>query len=223
MLLRLLLILLCTACAHNIPDQVSNIYEKPFKQVAPQKEELIVIDAGHGGKDTGSASKYEGYEEKSLTLKTALLVRDYLQELGYKTVMTRQSDAYIPLSTRAEMANSIKANLFVSIHYNHCPSREPHGIEVFYYKETPPHSKRILESQDAGQVVASHIVKYTGLHSRGVKQGNLAVVRETHMPAILIEAGFLSNPHEREKIKDEHHQKALAWGIAKGIDHYLSK
>ncbi len=214
-----LLVLLCTACARHIPDQVARIGEGPFKPTIPQKPYTIVIDAGHGGKDTGSASQMHGYIEKELALSTAFKVQGYLQELGYKTVMTRKTDSYIPLSTRAEVANELKADLFVSIHYNYCPSHEPHGIEVFTYKD---HSERVQKSTTLAQQVSSHIVKYTGVHTRGVKQGNLAVVRETKMPAILVEAGFLSNPHEREKVKSSSHQKAIAWGIAKGIDHYLS-
>lgn len=205
----------------KLPEEVTSI--QPFRPVPPKKNELIVIDAGHGGKDAGSASKYEGYEEKSLTLATAYFLRDFLQELGYKTVMTRQGDVFVSLSKRAEMANQLNADLFVSVHYNHCPSREVHGIEVFYYKESPPHSQRILASQTLGREISTQIVKYTGMHTRGVKPGNLAVVRETKMPAILVEAGFLSNPQEREKVKDPQNQRALAWAIAKGIDHYLAE
>jgi N-acetylmuramoyl-L-alanine amidase len=188
----------------------------------PKKEEVIVIDAGHGGKDCGSANKSSGYEEKSLTLETALKTKEFLEEMGYTVIMTRENDEYIPLKKRAEIANEKNANLFVSIHYNHCPSREANGIEVFVYKEKTPHSNRIQESHHLAEQVSTHIVKYTGLHCRGTKLGNLAVVRETKMPAILVEGGFLSNPSEREKIKDPRHRANLAWGIARGIDHYFS-
>ena len=187
----------------------------------PKKEELIVIDAGHGGKDCGSANKSSGYEEKSLTLETALKTKEFLEEMGYTVLLTRENDEYIPLKKRAEIANSKGADLFVSIHYNHCPSREAHGIEVFVYKEKTPHSHRIQESHRLAEQVSTHVVKYTGLHSRGTKLGNLAVVRETKMPAILVEGGFLSNPTEREKIKDPRYRANLAWGIARGVDHYF--
>ncbi|MFN0065750.1 MAG: N-acetylmuramoyl-L-alanine amidase [Chlamydiales bacterium] len=223
-LIYCVLLLVCTSCFYRqIPDQVSQIYRREMPGIlAPQKEQLIVIDAGHGGRDTGSASKLEDYEEKTLTLETALRVNGFLKELGYKTILTRHNDTYVPLTTRSEIANSVKADLFVSIHYNYCPSREARGVEIFFYKEIPPRSKRVQESRMLGEQVSSHIVKYTGMHTRGLKEGNLAVIRETEMPAILIEAGFLSNPTERAKLKDPQHQKALAWGIAKGIDHYLN-
>jgi N-acetylmuramoyl-L-alanine amidase len=200
------------------PQQEISIIEE--RSPLPKKEELIVIDAGHGGKDCGSANKSAGYEEKSLTLETALKTKEFLEEMGYTVILTRESDDYVPLKKRAEIANSKGADLFVSIHYNHCPSREAHGIEVFVYKEKT-HSHRIQESHHLAEQVSTHVVKYTGLHSRGTKLGNLAVVRETKMPAILIEGGFLSNPTEREKIKDPRYRSNLAWGIARGVDHYL--
>ncbi len=211
------------SCVRQMPSEVTMFRAKPFKAdlpaaPIPMKKEMIVIDAGHGGHDTGSMSKTHNYVEKQLALDTALSVCQYLEEMGYKTKMTRYNDRFIPLSERAKMANDLEADLFVSVHYNHCPSQEPHGIEIFTYKE---HGARFIASTKLGEQVNSHIVKYTGMHSRGVKQGNLAVVRETKMPAILVEAGFLSNPREREKVKDPQHQRAIAWGIAKGIDHYL--
>lgn len=218
MYIRLLLLLFLASCSRRIPDEVSTITGRGFKPVALLRDELIVIDAGHGGHDTGTMSKAHNYVEKQLALDTAIRVRQFLEELGYKTKMTRYNDSFVPLSDRAKLANDMQADLFVSVHYNHCPSREPHGIEIFTYKE---HSARTLESRKLAEQVSTHIVKYTGMHSRGVKQGNLAVVRETKMPAILVEAGFLSNPHEREKLKDPNHQRAIAWGIAKGVDHYL--
>lgn len=209
--------LFLAACGRT-PQEPTAIVE-----IAPpiKKREIIVIDPGHGGKDCGSANKAAGYEEKSLTLETALKTRDYLEEMGYTVWMTRTHDEYIPLSQRAQLANEQQADVFVSIHFNHCPSREAHGLEVFIYKEKPTSSARIQESQILAEQVGSHVAKYTGMHSRGTKLGNLAVVRETKMPAILVEGGFLSNPAEREKIKDPRHRANIAWGIAKGVDHYL--
>lgn len=187
-----------------------------------KKHETIVIDAGHGGKDTGALSEKEHYEEKQLTLTTARMLRNYLEELGYETVMTREYDAFVPLCTRAELANSLKATLFVSVHYNFCPSPEVEGIEVFYYKDDKnPTAPRLVQSKKLCETVLSRIVKHTGAVARGVKTANFAVIRETKMPAILIECGFLSNKEEREKIKDPKYLRYLAWGIARGVDQYL--
>ena len=220
MLLRCLLLVFLASCSRRLPDDFALVSGRTLPPApALMHEEMIVIDAGHGGHDTGSVSQTHRYVEKQLALDTARWLRSYLEELGYRTKMTREGDQFVALADRAKIANDLHAALFVSVHYNHCPSQEPHGIEIFTYRE---HTKRSVESTKLAEQVSTHIVKYTGMWSRGVKQGNLAVVRETAMPAILVEAGFLSNPREREKLKDPKHQKAIAWGIAKGIDHYLT-
>jgi len=151
------------------------------------------------------------------------LISDALKRLGYKTILTRNNDIYIPLETRAEMANSIDADLFVSIHYNFSSSQEAEGIEVYYYKEEKrPLPFRIVQSKELGQEVLRKVIKNTGAESRGVKQANFAVIRETKMPAVLVEAGFLSNPKEREKLRDQKYLEAVAKGIAHGVDQYLA-
>lgn len=222
----LLIVVACflTACGHRgIPPEITALHTLPKKPLPKVKKEVIIVDAGHGGKDAGTNSKKDGYEEKELTLETAFLIADCLKQLGYKTVMTRKQDTFVSLDARAEIANAIEADLFVSIHYNYSVSNEAEGIEVFYYKEgkTPP-SPRIAHSKELGQEVLKKIVKQTGADSRGVKQANFAVVRETKMPAILIEAGFLSNPAERARIHDHKYRHSLAQGIAQGIDAYLT-
>lgn len=184
-----------------------------------RKQGIVVIDAGHGGKDTGALSKSNGYEEKRLTLATALQVRAFLEEMGYETLLTREQDTFVSLSHRAEFANTHRAALFVSIHFNFAPNAEAEGVEVFYYKDES--KKRLSDSKRLGEAVMARVVRHTGASRRAVKPGNLAVIRETTMPAVLVEGGFLSNPVEREKVKDIAYRKYLAWGIAKGIDHYL--
>lgn len=218
------LILILTACGtHRIPTEVAAIKETQ-RVVIPKRHEVIILDAGHGGRDPGSSSHREGYEEKSLTLSTVFLVQDQLKKLGYETVLTRNHDIYVPLSTRAEIANDLKADLFVSIHYNFSTSHDVEGVEVYYYKdEIHPGNDRITHSKQLAQNVLKAVVDRTCAKSRGVKQANFAVIRETKMPAILIEAGFLSNHAEREKLNDPQYLRNLSWGIAKGIDQYLSK
>ncbi|MBS0623151.1 MAG: N-acetylmuramoyl-L-alanine amidase [Verrucomicrobia bacterium] len=217
-------LLLLTGCGtRGIPPEVTAMATREKSPVVC-KPQRIILDAGHGGRDTGAASCRENYEEKSLTLSTALLVQDQLKKMGYQTSLTRNHDIYLPLSTRAEIANKHDADLFVSIHYNFSTSKEAHGIEVFYYKEEKaPSHPRIVKSKQLAQRVLNGVLTQTGANSRGVKQANFAVVRETKMPAILIEAGFLSNRQERDKIKDPCYLRLLAKGIAEGIDSYLNK
>lgn len=189
----------------------------------PKKPPLIVVDAGHGGDDFGtrSASKPK-YHEKSLNLTTALILSDFLQKMGYRILMTRSKDEFITLQKRAEFANDRQADLFVSVHYNSAPSKKAEGIEVFYYKSDEDKS-RSSESRKLAASVLAQLTQLTKAKSRGVKHGNFAVIRETKMPAVLVEAGFLTNEDEMEKIKDPAYVKSVAWGIAQGIQAYLTK
>ncbi len=219
----LLLVLVVSGCSYRgISPEISRLSEeKQTRFTRHHKPEVIVVDAGHGGKDGGTGSARYDFEEKELTLETALLIRNCLHQLGYKTVMTRTHDIYVPLSKRAEIANTVGGDLFVSIHYNHAASKEAKGVEVFYYKEgkSSP-SQRVAESKNLAGSILKRVIANTGAESRGLKEANFAVLRETEIPAILIEAGFLSNPIERERVRDPKYQHSIAWGIARGIDQY---
>lgn len=181
----------------------------------------IVIDAGHGGKDAGAQSKTgPKEEEKALTLTTALILESMLQRMGYQTILTRGDDNFVPLDLRAAFANGNRATLFVSVHYNSAPNSKAHGVEVYYYndKENPTRAEL---SKHFGQSVLNCIVANTQCKSRGVKHGNLAVVRETKMPAILVEGGFVSNEGEMSKLRDLNYLTLLAQSIAQGIQQYM--
>lgn len=200
----------------------SKASSKAAVQPNSKKQTLIVLDAGHGGKDFGTHSKKNHYEEKKLTLMTTQMVQNYLKQMGYEVALTRSHDTFIALEKRAEIANKLEADLFVSIHYNHAPSVEAEGIEVYCYRdEKNPTSTRLVESKKLADKVLNLVVKHTNATSRGVRKANFAVIRETKMPAILIEGGFLSNPQERKKILELPYRRYLAFGIASGIDRYL--
>jgi N-acetylmuramoyl-L-alanine amidase len=185
--------ILTGCCPRGIPPEITALHQLPSPPPKKEKKEIIIVDAGHGGKDAGANNKREKYEEKALTLETAFLISEQLKKLGYRTILTRNEDVFVPLETRAEIANSIDADLFVSIHYNFSSSQEAEGVEVYYYKEDKkPTPLRIIQSKELGMEVLKKVIVQTGAESRGVKQANFAVVRETKMPAILIEAGFLS-------------------------------
>lgn len=184
---------------------------------------LIVIDPGHGGDDYGTYSLTKPrIHEKNLALTTSHFLKTYLNQMGYQTLMTRETDVFIALDQRALFANMKQPKLFVSVHYNSAPSREAEGVEVFYYsmdedKTRVKLSKRLAES------VLKNIIQNTQANSRGVKHANFAVIRETKMAAILVEGGFLTNEQELARVKDPVYMKQIAWGIANGIDQYLKK
>lgn len=184
---------------------------------------LIVIDPGHGGHDTGTQSITKPrYQEKSLNLTTAQFVSTYLQQLGYQVFLTREDDRFVSLDKRAQFANEKKPALFVSIHYNSAPSAEAKGVEVFFY-QSKTNKERTQKSKKLAQSVLKCILKETKAHSRGIKQANYAVIRETNMPAILVEGGFVTNEKELQSLKDPAYLKRLAWGIVCGIETYLGQ
>jgi len=232
----LLLMVALSACSYHPRDSVKKPSSRPLPRKQPSddlvlreapteprtlQKKIIVIDPGHGGDDYGtrSASKPK-YHEKSLNLATALLLSEYLQKMGYQTFMTRSTDEFISLQKRAELANDREADLFISVHYNSAPAKEAEGVEIFYYKSDVDKS-RSSESRQLATAILGQIIKLTEAKSRGVKHGNFAVIRETKMPAVLIEGGFLTNEEEMEKIKNPAYVRSLAWGIASGVQNYL--
>ncbi len=187
------------------------------------QKSFIMIDPGHGGHDVGTQSiSKPRYQEKSLNLVTAKFVRGYLQQLGYRVVMTREDDQFVSLDKRALVANEQKPALFVSIHYNSAPSAEAQGVEVFFYQSKEQKS-RMQKSKRLAQSILKNVLAQTQAKSRGVKHGNYAVIRETAMPAVLIEGGFVTNEAELQQLKDPNYLKKIAWGIVRGIDEYVDK
>jgi N-acetylmuramoyl-L-alanine amidase len=201
-------------------NQIAVVKQKP---VRVKQKDLIVIDAGHGGEDRGTSStSTPKYQEKSLNLSTAMFLKEYLQKMGYQVKMTRSDDTFISLPTRSLMANNYNAKLFLSVHFNAAFSEQADGIEVYYY-QSDDDKIRSSNSKKLADSVLSQIIEKTSAKSRGVKHGNLAVIRETTMPAVLVEGGFMTNKLEMDKIKDPSYIKQLAFGIAVGVDNYLQK
>ena len=178
---------------------------------------LIVIDAGHGGFDLGTHSKT--YEEKEVCLKTAIYLRKYLEKAGYHVIMTRSRDEYLPLKKRAEIANQAKSQILISIHCNSAKNTSAKGIEIFYTQKTEPW--RAKKSKELAQSVLSSLLSQTGADSRGIKEGNFCVIRETKMPSILIETGFLTNEDERKKLSNDFYLDIVAKSITAGVDNYF--
>jgi len=183
---------------------------------------LVVVDAGHGGRDIGTKSRAPYCEEKRVALSTALLAKQYLEQLGYRVLLTRSSDAFIPLFRRVQKANLARCAIFVSIHYNSSPNHRAHGIEI-YYCDQKKQKRRATASQKLAAAILQDLIKKTGARSRGVKKGNFYVIRETKMPAILVEGGFISNPQERKQLKAKNYQEKIARAVANGVDVYFKK
>lgn len=167
----------------------------------------VVIDAGHGGYDSGATTRYAG-KEKNLALGVAQRLQPKLEAAGFQTVMTRTGDSYIPLDTRARISNGQVNSIFVSVHFNYSPNRAIHGAEVYYKSRS---SAKIAER------VLAQITALPGVSSRGVKTANFRVLKKNRYPAILVECGFLTNPSEGMRCASGAYQEALAMAIARGI------
>lgn len=217
-------------------DLYSPDYRPSFQMSAPRQEIaatkfkrntprpiVIMIDPGHGGEDLGTTSTIAtSYHEKAANLATAQVLQTYLQQLGFHTMMTRHRDVFVSLQQRSQFANEQNVDLFVSVHYNSAPAPQAHGIEVFYYNSSE-NKERAKASKALAENVLENVIALTGARSRGVKHGNLAVIRETKMPAILIEGGFFTNADEFAKIKDQAYIKKIARGIAQGVIEYTNR
>jgi N-acetylmuramoyl-L-alanine amidase len=207
-----------SAKASQAPVAQVKRFEKSTPNVIKENAPLVVIDAGHGGFDLGTHSKT--YEEKEICLKTAMYLRKYLEKAGFKVILTRSRDEYLPLKKRAEIANQSKCQILISVHCNSAKNTTAKGIEIFYTKKTEPW--RAKKSKELAQAVLSNLIAKTGAESRGIKEANFCVIRETKMPSILIETGFLTNEEERKKLSNEFYLEAVAKSITDGVQQYFA-
>jgi len=173
----------------------------------------IVIDAGHGGRDTGSAGILNklSLKEKDITLNIALLLEKELMQSDHKTYLTRRCDRTLSLSARSRYANRYKVDLFISIHCNSAYTNKAEGMEIWVH----PYSE---VSRKLARPVQKNLIKMFPLHKdRGIKEANFHVLRETNMPAMLIETEFINNPRQAKFLANDNNQKKIAMAIATGI------
>lgn len=184
---------------------------------SPLKDRIIVIDAGHGGTDSGALNG--SVMEKGVTLNVSKLVRDKLENAGAKVIMTRQSDTYPTLEDRVRIAENSYAELFVSIHVNAAGAVEARGAETYY---NTSHNDNSAESYDLATEIQEQLVALTHMYDRGVKDGPWHVIREQDIPAVLVELGFISNDGDLSKLTSSHYQNLYAESIYRGIKNYYS-
>ncbi|SHH26333.1 N-acetylmuramoyl-L-alanine amidase family protein [Tepidibacter thalassicus] len=184
---------------------------------------LIVIDAGHGGDDPGAISPIDRTKEKDLTLEISKKLDEKLKENGYDTIMTRDTDTYIKLRERTDLANESKADIFVSIHINAVGKTDIHGIQTLYYPNDGEYANG-RDNESFAKLIQEELLKETNAVDRKiVKRPNLVVIKYTQMPAVLVECGFLTNSYELELLKSPEYQYKLVEGIYKGIERYLEE
>lgn len=169
----------------------------------------VCIDPGHGGSDPGAVGP-TGLKEAHVNLAVALKVAEKLRKAGVEVRLTRTSDMFIDLQLRCNIANSLGADYFVSIHCNSAGKPEAKGTETYCYKFGG-------QAEILAKAIQDELIAATGRDNRGVKTANYYVLRRTNMPAVLTELAFISNPEEERLLGSPEYQEKCAAAIAQGI------
>jgi N-acetylmuramoyl-L-alanine amidase len=167
----------------------------------------VVIDAGHGGFDRGGIPG-QRVAEKTVALDVAQRLRRSLEASGYRVVMTRDSDVFVPLGTRVAIANSYRNAIFVCVHFNSAPRSGASGIETYFYNR---------DSLALASAIHYNVTRNVGATNRGVRRRGYFVLRRTRIPAVLVECGFLTNPTEARNAQNTSYRQKLADSIAAGV------
>jgi len=167
----------------------------------------VVIDAGHGGYDRGGIPG-QRVAEKDMTLDVALRLSNVLSASGYRVVMTRSSDVFVPLGGRVAIANSYRNAVFVCIHFNATGRTGASGIETYFYSR---------DSLPLASAIHHYVTGGAPSANRGVRRRGYYVLRKTSIPAVLVECGFLTNPTEAAYAQSASYRQKLAEEIAAGV------
>ena len=170
----------------------------------------VVIDAGHGGHDLGGIPQ-NLIPEKGVALDVALRLNNALQRAGFKTILTRRDDTFIPLGTRAAIANAHPEAIFVCIHFDASPRAAACGISTHFASPG--------EAPLAGSI-QRHVMTTTDGTNRGIKNARFYVLRKTIDRAVLVECGFLTNPHDAALAQRASYRQKVAEQICAGIVEY---
>lgn len=188
---------------------------------------VVMLDPGHGGYDPGAVSSH-GVYEKAINLQIAQKVGEMLRPSGIEVFLTREEDIdyapngvkgkttkkHIDLNHRIEMANEEKADIFVSLHVNATVTGQNSGAETFYHYKSES-GKRLAE------LIQQELIKINGMNRRIAKPGDFYIVKNTSMPSVIVEVGYLSSAKEQKKLQQTWYQEQLSRAIAKGIANYF--
>lgn len=206
---------------------------RPQKIKGTEEVRTVVLDAGHGGHDNGAWSPYGS--EKQFTLDVVLRTKKLLEAQGYRVVLTRASDTFIPLYDRAAIANRQKNAIFISVHFNSggagtgletytlaprgVPSMMADGPSV---SDLVPQPGNVNDAENMALATATHaaLVVRSRLYDRGIKRARFVVIRETTIPAVLIEGGFLSHSFDARVIATPEYRQQMAGAILTAVNNY---
>lgn len=202
----------------NMTDKIVLSFVNDKIKESIYKDKLIVIDAGHGGYDPGAVSPNLKLKEKDIVLDVSLKLKKLLENAGFKVYMTRDDDTYIGLYDRPAIANELGADAFVSVHANAAYNASAEGAMVLYY----PNDGR--DNKSFASMTRDALVNGLNTPDRGIIQRpKLVVIRETKMPAVLLELGFLTNAREEKLLAQQDYRDKCAQASYDGIIEYFNK
>lgn len=208
---------------------------RPGKITNATQVRTVILDPGHGGHDAGAVGRLG--REKEYALDVATRAKSLLEARGYRVQLTRQSDVFIPLEKRSQFANRQQNAIFISIHFNKSKTAAGTGIETFALaprgvpsmgeedvtvnavREYPGH-KRDPENILLATAVHSSLLRYCPLPDRGIKRARFHVIRETKIPSILVEGGFLDHPMDARMVASAAYRQRMAMAIAEGVTRF---
>ncbi|WP_420831025.1 SH3 domain-containing protein [Bacillus safensis] len=176
------------------------------------KGKTIVLDPGHGGKDSGTIGA-DGAFEKNITIKTANLLAGKLRASGANVYLTRSDDTFISLQSRVATSHYRNADAFISLHYDSFMDQSVRGSTAYYY--------HAAKDQQLASSVHSEVAKRSQIPDKGVKFGDYFVLRENKRPSLLYELGYLSNPQEEAIIYSASYQERVTEGMTEGLKQYF--
>src|SRR5437660_10890945 len=168
---------------------------------------VVVIDPGHGGFDRGGIP-HQRVPESMMNLDVAQRLKAVLQASGYHVAMTRDSDVFLPLGTRVAIANSYRDAIFVCVHFNATPRSSANVIETYFYSR---------DSLALASAIHYYVNGVAPTPNRGVRRRGFYVLRNTRIPSVLVECGFLTNPTEAEYAQSVTYRQKLAEEIGRGV------
>lgn len=193
----------------SIANDGTSVIVELDADLSGEENHMVVLDAGHGGEDGGTVE--QAATEKEINLAVVLKLKELLEEQGIRVVLTRDKDIFMKLEERVQIANGEKADLFISIHCNYYEKDSSiYGLECYYCKsgeEGKHYAERIMETIEESKNIVS----------RNVKPADYYILKNTTVPAVLVEIGYLSNYNERNQLMSEEYQEKLAGELVKGI------
>lgn len=202
------------------PERSKDFVLELNNKSAKYREMLVVIDPGHGGRDPGAISSNLKIHESEVVLDISRRYNKLLTEAGFRTYMTRVDNLTpnkkLELQERTDVANSLNADIFVSVHANTASISSANGLENYYYPTD-------IKGKQLAQVFQTEMINNLGINSRGAKSGDLYVLRNTKMPSVLVETGFLSNPTEEAKLANIQYRQQVAEAMFKSTVKYFEQ